>query len=139
MIAIRTTLLSFALIAARGSTSPLLEVAPVSSQQAQESTGQNGTTKHIGAIKTITGNIISLTPDSGPDVNVTVQDTTRILRVAPGEESLKNATPITLPDLQVRDRILVAGKASEDGKSLAASSIVVMKRSDVEARREQDR
>jgi hypothetical protein len=108
-------------------------------EQAQEPIGQNATTKHIGAIKTISGNTISLTPESGPDVNVTVQDGTRILRVAPGEKSLKNAIPMRLLDLQVGDRILVAGKASGDAKSLAALSIVVMRRSDVEARHEQDR
>ena len=68
-----------------------------------------------------------------------MQAATRIVRIAPGEKTLKNATPIQLQDLQVGDRILVAGKASDDAKALNASSIVVMKRSDVEARKEGDR
>ena len=63
----------------------------------------------------------------------------RIVRIAPGEKTLKNATPVQLQDLQTGDRILVAGKASDDAKSIAAASIVVMKRSDVEARKEEDR
>ena len=64
--------------------------------------------RRIGAIKSINGTAITLTPDSGPDVNITVQPTARIVRIAPGEKDLKNATPIQLQDLQVGDRILVA-------------------------------
>jgi hypothetical protein len=57
--------------------------------------------------------------------------------VAPGEKNLKNATAAQLQDLQVGDRILVGGEASSDAKSIAAASVVLMKRSDVEARQEQ--
>ena len=46
---------------------------------------------------------------------------------------------ITLQDLQVGDRILVRGKASDDGKSLAASAVIVMKQSDVAAKQQQER
>jgi len=106
--------------------------------QAQQATGTSTASRRIGAIKTINGTVVTLTPDSGPDLNVTLQATTRILRIAPGEKDLKNATPITLQDLQVGDRILVAGKASDDNLSLAASTLVVMKRSDLDARHQQD-
>jgi hypothetical protein len=68
-----------------------------------------------------------------------VQAGARIVRIAPGEKTLKNATPVELQDLQTGDRILVAGKASDDAKAIVAASIVVMKRSDVEARKEEDR
>jgi hypothetical protein len=108
-------------------------------QSAQETPAQSAATRRVGAIKAISGTTISLTPDSGPEVVVAVQQTTHILRIAPGEKNLKNATPIQLQDLQVGDRILVGGKASDDAKSIAASSIVVMKHSDVEARHEQER
>jgi Domain of unknown function (DUF5666) len=43
-----------------------------------------------------------------------------------------------LQDLQVGDRILVAGKASDDNLSFVASSVVAMKRSDLEAKHQQD-
>jgi hypothetical protein len=89
--------------------------------------------KAIGTIKNINGTMISLAPDSGPEVMVTVQPATRFLRVAPGEKNLKNATPIQAQDLQVGDRILVAGKPSDDNKSLVASTVVVMTLSDLEA------
>jgi hypothetical protein len=94
--------------------------------------------RRIGAIKSINGTSITLTPDSGADVTVTVQGATHIVRVAPGEKNLKNATPIQLQDLQVGDRILAAGTASSDNQSLSASTIVVMKHSEVAALHEQE-
>jgi hypothetical protein len=106
--------------------------------QAQQAAGTSTATRRIGAIKAINGAVVTLTPDSGPDINITVQATTRILRIAPGEKDLKNATPIQLQDLQVGDRILVAGKVSDDNLSLAASTVVVVTHSDLEARHQQD-
>lgn len=112
---------------------------PSNAPQTSEATAATATARHIGAIKAISGSVITLTPDSGAEIVVTVQAATHIVRIAPGEKTLKNATPVQLQDLQVGDRILVAGTASDDAKSLAAASIVVMKRSDVEARQEQER
>ena len=112
---------------------------PSSAPQTSEAAGGTATAKHIGGIKAIAGNVVTLAPDSGPEIEITVQAATRIVRIAPGEKTLKNATPVELEDLQVGDRILVAGKASDDAKSVTAASIVVMKRSDVEARKEEDR
>jgi len=114
-----------------------------SGEQAQQAAGpgmaaSSAIARRIGAIKAINGTAITLTPDSGPEISVTVQGTARIVRIPPGEKDLKNATPIQLQDLQVGDRILVGGKASDDNLSLAASSVVVMKRSDLEARHQQD-
>jgi hypothetical protein len=94
--------------------------------------------RRIGVVKTINGPVITLTPDSGADISITVQPATRIVRIAPGEKTLKNATPIQLQDIQVGDRILVGGKLSDDNASLLASSVVVMKRSDLEAKHQQD-
>src|SRR4051812_31337913 len=48
----------------------------------------------IGTVKSISGNAIVLTSDSGDTVNVTVQDNARLQRIAPGETSLKNASPL---------------------------------------------
>jgi hypothetical protein len=126
---------AFCVTAASG---PCLPVAYAAMQQTPDASGA-ATARHIGAIKAISGNTITFTPDSGSDIQIEVQPNTRLVRLAPGEKTLKNATPVQLQELQVGDRILVAGKASDDAKSLAASSIVVMKRSDVVARQEQDR
>jgi len=94
--------------------------------------------RKIGAIKAVNGNNLTLTPDSGPEVAVTVQPNARILRIAPGEKDLKNATPIQLQDLQVGDRVRVRGQASTDGNSIAALEIVAMAHTDLEARRQQE-
>jgi hypothetical protein len=105
-------------------------------QQTQQA--PSSVSRQIGAIKSIDGTVITLTPDSGQEIKITVQPTTRIVRIAPGEKDLKNATPIQLQDLQVGDRILVAGKPAEADQFLLASTVVVMKHSDLEARHQQD-
>src|SRR5437660_11575022 len=70
--------------------------------------------RRIGAIKSIAGNTLTLTLDSGPDVSVTVQPDARILRIAPGAKDLKDATPVALLDLQVGDRVRVRGQSGNE-------------------------
>jgi hypothetical protein len=112
--------------------------AATSGEQTQPAAGTSAVARRIGAIKAINGAAITLTSDSGPDINIAVQATARIVRIPPGEKDLKNATPIQLQDLQIGDRILVGGKASDDNLSLVASSVVVMKKSDLETKHQQD-
>jgi len=124
-----------ALFAAAG-----LHPAAASSATAPEAQqSASAVVRRVGAIKAINGTTITLTPDSGAEVDLAVTANTRILRTEPGEKDLKNATPAQLQDLQIGDRILVGGKPSDDGKSIVASVIVVMKRSDLDARRQQER
>jgi uncharacterized membrane protein YgcG len=92
--------------------------------QAQDA--QSAIARRIGAIKAINGNAITLTPDSGPEIAVTIQPNARLLRIAPGEKDLKNATPIKLQDLQVGDRVRVRGTASADSASIAALEVIVI-------------
>ncbi|MBI3476985.1 MAG: hypothetical protein HY010_14735 [Acidobacteria bacterium] len=96
-------------------------------------------TRAVGTIKSTQGDSLVLTPDSGSEVIANLTATTKILRVPPGETDLKNATPLQAQDLQPGDRVLVRGQASADGKSLAALAVIVMKQSDVSARKEHDR
>ena len=98
-----------------------------------------GALKPVGAVKAISGNTITLATDAGPTLNIIVQDSTRLVRISPGQKDLKDAAPIQLQDVQVGDRILARGKPSDDGKSVQASSIVLMKESDVAAKQERDR
>lgn len=107
-------------------------------QQAQEGASSAAAGLRIGVVKAINGTQITLAPDSGADVSITVQPTTRVVRIAPGQKDLKNAATFQLQDLQVGDRILVAGKAADDHSSVVASTLVVMKHSDVEAKHQQD-
>jgi hypothetical protein len=93
----------------------------------------------LGTIKTIAGNSLILTSDAGADVNVDVRDSTKIVRIAPGQKDLKDAQPIALSDLQVGDRILVRGPAPEVGHSFAATSIVAMKKADIADKQARER
>jgi hypothetical protein len=95
--------------------------------------------KPVGTIKSISGNTITLTTDAGSDVTVLVQDATKLLRVAPGQKDLKDATPIPLQSLQPGDRILVLGRLADDGKSVLARSVVAMKQADVAEKQTHER
>ena len=106
---------------------------------APQANEQSPAAKYLGTIKAITGNEIVLTSDAQAEVKVVVPASARLVRIEPGQKDLKNATPVQMTDLQVGDRILARGKASDDGKSLIASGIIVMKSSDLEASREKDR
>ena len=93
----------------------------------------------VGTVKSVSGNSIQLTLDAGGETTVLVQNATKIVRVAPGQKDLKQATPIAAGDLQAGDRILVRGKTAEDGKSLAAASVIAMAKTDVAAKQAKDR
>lgn len=93
----------------------------------------------VGTIKAIDGNTVTLAPDQGASVSVTIQEGARMVRVEPGQTDLKNAAPIQLSDLQVGDRILVRGKLSDDSKSLTATGVIAMKHADVAAKQQKDR
>src|SRR5260370_14056529 len=79
-------------------------------QGSAEPGGAGSAARRIGSIKAIAGGNIRLTPDSGPEVNVTVDPAAQILRIVPGEKNLQTATRLQFEDLQVGDRILGAGK-----------------------------
>ncbi len=115
-----------------------------SSVTAQKATAQESqiptaaVARKTGSVKSIQGNAITLKPDSGADVNVTVQDGAKVMRIAPGQTDLKSAAPMTLQEIQVGDRMLVRGKAGDKQDSLLASSIIVMKQADVAQKQQKD-
>jgi hypothetical protein len=92
----------------------------------------------MGTVKAVAGDKITLGADSGAEVNVLVQDSTRIVRVAPGQKDLKDAAPISLQDVHIGDRILVRGNGSAGG-AVQATSIVLMKQLDIAAKQEHER
>ena len=105
--------------------------APVA--RAQETGAQPAIAKRIGTIKTINGNALTLAPASGPEVAVTVQPTARILRLAPGEKDLKNATPLQVQELHVGDTVRVRGAGSADGNAISALEVIVITQAAVAA------
>ena len=95
--------------------------------------------KQVGVVKSINGNALTLTTDSGADVAVQIASNAKMVRVAPGQTDLKSAAPIQLSDLHAGDRILVRGQPSSDGKSFVAVGLIAMSRSDVEAKHQSER
>jgi hypothetical protein len=115
--------------------------APGPSAAAQSPPGQAGsaTARQAGTVKAISGNTITLAPDSGPEVAIVVQEGARIVRVAPGQKDLKDAKPIQLTDIQPGDRILVRGVPGALANSLLANSIIAMAQSDIAAKQARER
>jgi hypothetical protein len=95
--------------------------------------------KSIGTVKSVSGTTIVLALESGGELAVTVQEGARLLRIEPGETDLKKAAPLQLEDLQPGDRILVRGKASDDGKTMLAMSVIAMKKADIAEKRAHER
>jgi hypothetical protein len=111
----------------------------ITREATQAAAQQTPLTQKVGAVKSINGNALVLTADGGSDVSVTVASNAKIVQVAPGEKDLKSATPIALTDLQVGDRVLVRVRASDDAKTMTAVWVIAMKRTDLEAKKAQDR
>jgi hypothetical protein len=105
----------------------------------QGAPASNPATRPVGTIKTIDGRTIVLTTDAKADVTIQVQDDARLVRIAPGQTDLKDATPIQLQDLLPGDRILVRGKMAEDGKTVIAASVIAMKQTDIATKQAHER
>src|SRR5271167_3870815 len=133
-----TAALAIAVVAMLFSTPLCLSAAQdTSTQQAAPAPGSKVRT--VGTIKSISANNVTLKTDTGSEVTVVIQPSTKLLHMAPGQSDLKQATPIQLPDLQVGDRLLAAGASADGGKSVTATSAVVMSKADVAAKQEHER
>jgi Domain of unknown function (DUF5666) len=108
-------------------------------QAAQQPSGQAQLAKPVGTVKAINGKTLTLTTDSGSEVNVVVDDSTRIVRAIPGQKDLSKAAALPLSGLEVGDRVLARGTPSADGKGVTAVSMIVMKKSDVDAMKQHER
>jgi Domain of unknown function (DUF5666) len=113
---------------------------PAQPQTGRQPSSQSPTTaRPVGVIRSISGNTITLTTDGGSDLIVQVQDDTKLMRIAPGQKDLKDATPILLTGLQAGDRILVRGKLADDGKTVLAASVIAMKKADIAEKQSHER
>jgi hypothetical protein len=113
--------------------------APAAWREIAQAAAQTPVAKQVGVVKSISGNALTLTTDSGTDLTVQVVSNAKMVRVAPGQTDLKSAAPIQLSDVHAGDRILVRGQPSTDGKSFVAVGVIAMSRSDVEAKHQNDR
>ena len=99
--------------------------------QAGTETAAPKTHPAVGTIKAISGNTLTLTTDSGSELNVILPTDVKLMRVPPGSKDLKDAAPIQLSDLKGGDRILVLGKINDDGKTFTATTVVAMKKEEL--------
>jgi hypothetical protein len=98
--------------------------------------------KHaIGEIKSIDSAAKQLTikTDAGSMVTVTLSDKTTYKKLAPGEQTLTNATDVTFADLAEGDRIMARGTVSADQKTVPAVQIIVMTKGDLAKKQEAER
>jgi Cu/Ag efflux protein CusF len=82
---------------------------------------------------------IKVKADDGVSYTIDLGDSTSYYHVPPGEKDLKKATKIALSDVAVGDRLLARGPFTEESKSIAAKTIVVMTKADLAKKQEQDR
>jgi len=80
-----------------------------------------------------TGTVVSAEPagftlqtDAGARLTIVVAGNALIVRVAPEEKTLKNATKIGVRDIAVGDRVLVQGQISSDQKTVVAVRAIDM-------------
>ncbi|HJP91981.1 MAG TPA: hypothetical protein VJ875_08495 [Pyrinomonadaceae bacterium] len=117
----------------------LLVSSPVSLAQAAD---PNITAKYaIGEIKSIdaAAKQITIKTDAGSMVTVSLSDKTTYKKLAPGEQTLTNATDVTLTDLAEGDRVMARGNVAEDRKSVPAAMVVVMTKGDLAKKQEAER
>jgi len=100
------------------------------------------------ALKSVVGEVTSLDvsakqikvkADDGVSYTIELGDSTNYLHIPPGEKDLKKATKIALSDVAVGDRLLARGPFTDETKSIAARTVVVMTKADVAKKQEQDR
>lgn len=92
---------------------------------------QTAPARIVGTVTAVNGQSVTVQPDSGVPVTLTVMDGARVLETQPGAKTLVGATPIQLTDIAVGDRILAAVRTSADGSGLAASTLIAMKQAAV--------
>jgi hypothetical protein len=104
-----------------------------------QSSAPSGNTRAVGTVQSVSSNSLVLKTDAGAEITITPQDSSRVLRSEPGQKSIKEATPIQFSEIQTGDRTLASGTASVDGKSITATTIVVMKQGDIASKQEKER
>ena len=95
----------------------------------------------IGEVKTIDAAAKQLTikTDAGSMVTVSLSDKTTYKKLAPGEQTLTNATDVAITDLAEGDRVMARGNVSEDRKSIPAVMVIVMTKGDLAKKAEAER
>jgi hypothetical protein len=92
----------------------------------------------MGTVKSVSGNSVVVTLDSGSDTTITFAANARIVRATPGQTDLKSAPPIQVSDIQAGDRLVAKAQAGE-GNALVATTALVMSKTDIAQKQQQER
>ena len=100
---------------------------------AQAQTAPVATTQTIGAVTAVDTQkqLLTIKDDHGASVQVSLGTKASLLRVAPGQTDLKNASRIGFAEIGVGDRVLAVGAKAADGSGVQARTLVVMNKSDL--------
>src|ERR1041385_2472084 len=95
----------------------------------------------VGEVKNIDAAAKQLTikTDAGSTVTVSLNDKTTYKKLAPGEQSLTNATDVTFADLAEGDRVMARGTVAADRKSVPALMVIVMTKGDLAKKADAER
>lgn len=122
---------SAALLAALACFSTLGPTVPACAAQAAPAPA-----RVVGSVTAVGANSLTVKPDKGAPVTLTVSGSARILETQPGARTLAGATPIQLSGISVGDRVLAAVHPSADGSSLTATTLICMKQAAIAQRRQ---
>jgi hypothetical protein len=107
--------------------------------QGSGATSSSQSVRPIGVVTKLQAGSFTLRTDAGPDLLVVLGDAVSFVRVPPGATNLNASTKIAMSDISSGDRVLVRGRVSEDQKSIVATSVIVMTKSDLAGAREAER
>ena len=93
----------------------------------------------IGVVTKIQSGSLTLHTDAGPELVIVLADGVSFLRVPPGATNLNTAAKISMSDISTGDRVLVRGRVSEDQKTIVATSVIVMTKTDLASARDAER
>jgi hypothetical protein len=121
------------------SASASLAVWPASARAEASQTATASTARLLGTVTAISNETITLKSDAGVVATITVNDTTRIVRTAPGQKDLSGATTIQVQDLAVGDRVLVRATPGSAENTYTAQAVIAMKQGDIAQKQQQER
>ena len=108
-------------------------------QRAASGITPNGVIGEVQSVDAASKRLVVRADGTGESVEVQLDEATRFLRTRPGATTLDGATPITLGDISVGDRVWARGRVAEDRKSVPARAVIVMTKADIAEKRERER
>ena len=117
----------------------LMGAASSFTQTGQPAAAPPKTPPILGTIKTIAGDSLSVTTDTGAETKVTITATTKLLRVTPGSKDLTQAEAIPFSEFQQGDRVLVRLRCAGDPATCEAGTVIAMKKNDIAERQAREK